>query len=93
MVVFTRKFGTLDPHLPIVWDKVPKKRFFLDTFPKKFKQYTPHHTIMDGHHGHLGHLVGLGGHLSWSNPISLNSIHVTGEEIRINYYIFSLDYK
>ena len=28
MVVFTRKFGTLDPHLPIVWDKVPKKRFF-----------------------------------------------------------------
>ena len=32
MVVFTRKFGTLDPHLPIVWDKVPKKTFFVDTF-------------------------------------------------------------
>ena len=30
MVIFTKKFGTLDPHLPIVWDKVPqKKRFFL----------------------------------------------------------------
>ena len=28
MVVFTKEFGTLDPHLPIVWDKVPKKRFF-----------------------------------------------------------------
>ena len=34
MVIFTKKFGTLDPHLPIVWDKVPKKTFFLDTFPK-----------------------------------------------------------
>ena len=22
MVIFTKKFGTLDPHLPIVWDKV-----------------------------------------------------------------------
>ena len=29
MVIFTKKFGTLDPHLPIVWDKVPKKTFFL----------------------------------------------------------------
>ena len=29
MVLFTKKFGTLDPHLPIVWDKVPKKTFFL----------------------------------------------------------------
>ena len=29
MVVFTKEFGTLDPHLPIVWDKVPKKTFFL----------------------------------------------------------------
>ena len=28
MVIFTKKFGTLDPHLPIVWDKVPKKTFF-----------------------------------------------------------------
>ena len=27
-VVFTRKFGTLDPHLSVVWDKVPKKPFF-----------------------------------------------------------------
>ena len=35
MVIFTKKFGTLDPHLPIVWDKVPKKRFFY-TFPKLF---------------------------------------------------------
>ena len=33
MVIFTKKFGTLDPHLPIVWDKVPKKRGFFDTFP------------------------------------------------------------
>ena len=33
MVIFTKKFGTLDPHLPIVWDKVPKKTFFLGTFP------------------------------------------------------------
>ena len=33
MVIFTKKFGTLDPHLPIVCDKVPKKRFFLGTFP------------------------------------------------------------
>ena len=34
MVIFTKKFGTLDPHQSstIVWDKVPKKRFF-DTFP------------------------------------------------------------
>ena len=28
MVVFTRKFGTLDPHLPIVWEKVPNKTIF-----------------------------------------------------------------
>ena len=28
MVIFTKKFGTLDPHLPIVWDKVPKKTSF-----------------------------------------------------------------
>ena len=33
MVIFTKKFETLDPHLPIVWDKVPKKNGFLDTFP------------------------------------------------------------
>ena len=33
MVIFIKKFGTLDPHLPIVWDKVPNKRFFFDTFP------------------------------------------------------------
>ena len=30
MVIFTKKFGTLDPHQPIVWDKVPKKTFFWD---------------------------------------------------------------
>ena len=35
MVIFTKKFGTLDPHLPIVWDKVPKKNRFFDTFPKR----------------------------------------------------------
>ena len=30
MVIFTKKFRTLDPHLPIVWDKVLKiNRFFL----------------------------------------------------------------
>ena len=28
MVIFTKKFGTLDLHLPIVWDKVLKNRFF-----------------------------------------------------------------
>ena len=28
MVIFTKKFGTLDPHLPVVWDKIPKKTFF-----------------------------------------------------------------
>ena len=27
MVVFTKEFGTLDPHLPIVWEKVPKNGF------------------------------------------------------------------
>ena len=32
MVVFTKEFGTLDLHLLIVWDKVPKKTFFFDTF-------------------------------------------------------------
>ena len=39
MVVFTRKFGTLDPHLPIVWDRVPKKTVFFDTFPKRVKDF------------------------------------------------------
>ena len=33
MVIFTKKFGTLDPHLPIVWDKVQKKNCFFYTFP------------------------------------------------------------
>ena len=34
MVIFTKKFRTFDPHLPIVWDKVLKKKFFFfDTFP------------------------------------------------------------
>ena len=33
MVVFTKRFGTLDPHLPIVWDKVPKNPGFFDTLP------------------------------------------------------------
>ena len=28
MVIFTKKFRTLDLHLPIVWDKVLKNRFF-----------------------------------------------------------------
>ena len=32
MVIFTKMFGTLDPHLPMVWDKVPKNRF-VDTSP------------------------------------------------------------
>ena len=35
MVIFTKKFGTLDPHLPIVWDKVPKKTIFFGTLPRK----------------------------------------------------------
>ena len=35
MVIFTKKFGTLDPHLPIVWDKVPNKNpSFLGLCPK-----------------------------------------------------------
>ena len=39
MVIFTKKFRTLDPHLPIVWDKVLKKTvFFFYTFPKLNKQ-------------------------------------------------------
>ena len=29
MVIFTKKFRTLNPHLPIVWDKVLKKTVFL----------------------------------------------------------------
>ena len=33
MVFFTNKFRTLDPHLPIVWDKVLKKTFFLTPSP------------------------------------------------------------
>ena len=36
MVIFTKKFGTLDPHLPIVWDKVPKKNVFFYTFPNRY---------------------------------------------------------
>ena len=32
--IFTKKFGTLDLHLPIVRDKVPKNKVFLGTFPK-----------------------------------------------------------
>ena len=36
MVIFTKKFGTLAPHLPIVWDKVPKKNvFFKPSLTKK----------------------------------------------------------
>ena len=31
MVIFTKKLRTLDPHLPIVWDKVLKKTFFFLT--------------------------------------------------------------
>ena len=27
-VIFTKKFRTFDPHLPIVWDKVLKKNVF-----------------------------------------------------------------
>ena len=38
MVFFTKKFGTLNPHLPIVWDRVPKNVFF-DTFPKRVKDF------------------------------------------------------
>ena len=33
MVIFTKKFRTLDPHLPIVWDKVLKNGCFY-SFPK-----------------------------------------------------------
>ena len=33
MIVFTRKCGTLDPPLPIVWDKVPKKNGFFGHLP------------------------------------------------------------
>ena len=43
MVVFTKEFGTLDPHLPIVRDKVPKKRFFL----------TPSLTLIHHFHAHI----------------------------------------
>ena len=37
MVVFTKEFGTLDPHLSIVWDKVPKKNVFFT--PSLIKGY------------------------------------------------------
>ena len=33
MGFFTKKFRTFDPHLPIVWDKVLKKTFFLTPSP------------------------------------------------------------
>ena len=33
VVIFTKKFGTLDLHLPIVWDKVPKKNVFFGHLP------------------------------------------------------------
>ena len=39
MVIFTKKFGTLDPHLPlwaIVWDKVPNKTVFWGPSPTKY---------------------------------------------------------
>ena len=35
MVILSKKFGTLDPQLPIVWDKVPKKRFFTPSLKGK----------------------------------------------------------
>ena len=59
MVVFTKQFGTLDPHLPIVWDKVPKKRFFY-TFPKTKKhglwtfEYIPKQSEKHNKQVHLG---------------------------------------
>ena len=37
MVVFTKEFGTLDPHLLIVWDKVPKKNVFLTSCPNRLR--------------------------------------------------------
>ena len=45
MVIFTKKFGTLDPYLPIVWDKVPKKTFFLDTFPNVIYIYRKYYIL------------------------------------------------
>ena len=43
MVVFSKEFGTLDPHLPINWDKVPKNRFFY-TFPYSNTSFScPHY--------------------------------------------------
>ena len=46
-LVFTKKFRTLDPHLPIVWDKVLKKTvFFFDTFPNfRLSQEFTNHTF------------------------------------------------
>ena len=40
MVIFTKKFRTLDPHLPIVWDKVLKKTVFFWTPSLKKKSYS-----------------------------------------------------
>ena len=69
MVIFTKKFGTLDPHLPIVWDKVPKKRFF-DTFPKASWSAVQKCNYVPSEESMLGGcwVVGLnlaGHHLSW----------------------------
>ena len=33
MIIFTKKFGTFDPLIPIVWAKVPKKTFFSGHLP------------------------------------------------------------
>ena len=43
MVVFTKEFGTLDPHLPIVWDKVPNKTVFFGSFPEAGYDFVQHH--------------------------------------------------
>ena len=45
MVIFTKKCGTLDPHLPIVWDKFPKKTFFLT--PSLSNSFDDDYRLMD----------------------------------------------
>ena len=49
MVIFTKKFGTLDPHLPIVWDRVAEVAREHGWHPPKSldsdENFKPEHTL------------------------------------------------
>ena len=53
MVVFTKEFGTLDPHLPIVWDKVPNETVFLGPSLIAISASAAYHMFLDLIEGHL----------------------------------------